>query len=89
MKTAFLAEGPNYCFLVVTKTDGERLAIDASSVTSVEQQGSQSVLHWLQGETARTCRLNTDVESLVQLLVSADQKPVVDFAALARDAFGK
>ena len=89
MKTAFIAEGPNYCFLVVTKTDGERLAIDASSVTSVEQQGSQSVLHWLQGETARTCRINSDVEALVTLLASAGQNPVVDFGQLARDAFGK
>lgn len=89
MKTAFIAEGPNFCFLVVTKTDGERLAIDAASVTSVEQQGPQVILHWLCGETARTCRLNADVESLVTMLVSAGQTPVVDFAALAQGAFGR
>jgi hypothetical protein len=89
MKTAYVAEGPSHCFLVVENTSGERLAIEATSVTSVEQQGSQVVIHWLHGETSRSVRVNLDVDAIVKLLCSAQQNPVVDFEKLAQEAFGR
>ena len=86
---AFIVEGPVTTFLVATKADGEKIAIDVTAVNAVEQRGNQVILHWMQGETPCTCRLQAEVVALTQLLCSCAAPPSVDFAALAQTAFSR